>query len=330
MHGKNAFTILVDETQSAERLDVFVSSCTPECSRSRFAFLIRRGVIQVNGATQKPGYRVRTGDRICGFIPPPEPSKCLPEAIPIDIIYADHHLIIVNKPAGMVVHPAPGHYSGTLVNALLHHFPELQRVEEDLRPGVVHRLDKDTSGVLVIAKTIACREDLLKQFQTRTIQKQYLALVYGKPKADSGKISLPIGRHPRDHKRMSTISRKGRQAETIWHVRERFNGISFLEIDLKTGRTHQIRVHLTSMHHPIVGDPVYGDRKGKRTVGLFDGDSPGETDLIRRIKSIQRQMLHARRIKLIHPASGKEVSFTAPLPADMAELIEILGKNTRI
>ncbi len=327
MHDNGAFSILVDEHSSGMRLDFFVASRMTDCSRSLATDLIRCGKIKVHGSPKKPGYHVKAGDYICGQIPSPEPIKCQPEPIPLDIIHADQHLIILNKPPGLVVHQAPGHYSGTLVNALLYHFPELINVDGELRPGIVHRLDKDTSGVLIVAKDAVSKAHLLKQFQSRMIKKQYQALVYGEVASDSGVIKLAIGRHPVDRKRMSALSRKGREAETGWRVRERFKGVTLLDLDLRTGRTHQIRVHLTAINHPIVGDPVYGARKGKR---LFHGlaDSPeARTDLSEQIKVVKRQMLHAWRIRFRHPASERLMSFKAPIPPDMNALIEEMRRS---
>ena len=313
MHGKSAFTILVDESSSGMRLDAVVSSCIDVCSRSHSAALIRNGEIKVRGEIKKPGYRVREGDRITGCIPPPPPVRFDPEPIPLDILHEDNHLIIVNKPPGLVVHPAPGHLSGTMVNAILHHCPELQKVEGELRPGIVHRLDKDTSGALIITKQADAREHLLRQFKSRTIKKKYLAIVHGETGSDDGSISLPIGRHPKDRKRMSTVSRKSRDAETGWRVRERFEKVTFLELDLKTGRTHQIRVHLKAIGHPVVGDAVYGGRKGAML------SKAGE--LSDRIGAVERQMLHAWRVRFDHPATGERITVEAPLPPDMNELI---------
>ena len=299
------------------RLDAVVSSSIAGCSRTHCAHLIRSGVITVHGEIRKPGYRLREGDRILGSILPPEPVRFDPEPIPLNILHEDDHLIIVNKPPGLVVHPAPGHYSGTLVNAILHHYPALLETGGDLRPGIVHRLDKDTSGVLIITKQVGAREHLLRQFQTRTVKKEYLALVQGEMDQEEGSISLPIGRHPKDRKRMSTVSRKGRAAETEWRVRERFEKMTFLELDLKTGRTHQIRVHLKAIGRPVVGDPVYGPRKtgvGPKAEGL----------LLHRIGKVERQMLHAWRVHFDHPATGERTLVEAPTPPDMQELLQKL------
>ena len=257
MHDQSAFTILVKEPDSGKRLDLFVASRISSCSRSIAAGLIHNGQIRVQGAAKKPGYRIKAGDEICGHIPPPETVSFKPEPVKIDILYDDDYIIVANKEPGIVVHPAPGHYTGTLVNGLLYHYPEREGIGGDqLRPGIVHRLDKDTSGALVIAKNAAAHHNLTRQFKSRRVIKEYLALVHGEMESDSGAISLPIGRHSVDRKKMSTRSRKSRAAETMWRVRERFDRATLIELILKTGRTHQIRVHCAAVKHPIVGDPV--------------------------------------------------------------------------
>jgi 23S rRNA pseudouridine1911/1915/1917 synthase len=314
MHQKSAFKILVEESDSGKRLDLFVASHISDCSRSAAAILIRNGKIIVQGAEKKPGYRIREGDEIRSVIPPPAPVLFKPEPIEIDILYDDDFLIVVNKPPGLVVHPAPGHNTGTLVNGLLNHFPELERIGTELRYGIVHRLDKDTSGVLVVAKNAAAHNNLARQFKYRKINKRYLALVHGEMKSDSGQVLLPIGRHPVDRKKMSTSSRKSRSAETLWRVRERFEGITLVEVDLKTGRTHQIRVHCAAVKHPIVGDSVYGRSKVGKKVLLEKNISV----------SVTRHMLHAWHLGFTHPNTDTFVSFEAPVPHDMEELIKVL------
>jgi 23S rRNA pseudouridine1911/1915/1917 synthase len=312
MHDSSAFTIFVDISDSGKRLDALVASRISGCSRSVAARLIRNGKIRVRGAAKKPGYRTRTGDKICGTIPPPETVLFKPEPIPIDIMYQDHDVIVLNKPPGVVVHPAPGHYSGTLVNALLYHCPGLEGIGGEIRPGIVHRLDKDTSGVMVVAKNSAAHQDLARQFKSRSIKKIYLALVYGRIESQFGRVSLPIGRHPVDRKKMSTHSRKSRMAETTWQVRKRFAQATLLEISLKTGRTHQIRVHCAAIKHAVVGDTVYGPRKAGKS---------SASDLLR---SVPRQMLHAWRLEFIHPKKQRMLCFEAPIPSDMVDILETL------
>jgi 23S rRNA pseudouridine1911/1915/1917 synthase len=314
MHDQSAFTILVDPPDSGKRLDLYIASCVSDCSRSVATHLIRSGKIRVQGLVRKPGYRVRAGDEICGCIPPPSPVPFEPEPIPIEILHEDDDIILINKQPGLVVHPAPGHYSGTLVNALLYHCPKLDGIGGELRPGIVHRLDKDTSGVLVVAKNDRAHLHLSKQFKTRQVKKEYLALVYGKMELDSGSVSLPIGRHPVDRKKMSTNSRKSRVAETTWQIRERFELASLIKVDLKTGRTHQIRVHCAAINHPVLGDSVYGPRKTARK-NIYGKDL---------FRSVPRQMLHAWQLVLTHPVTEEKVSFEAPIPSDMQALINAL------
>ncbi len=310
MPEKGTFTILVDKADSGKRLDSVVASHTSNCSRSLSASLIRKGKILVQGAVKKPGYLVKTGDEIRGSLPLAESIQCKPEPLKIDILFEDKDIIVINKQAGIVVHPAPGHYTGTLVNRLLYHCPGLEGIGEKLRPGIVHRLDKDTSGTLLVAKNEISYNNLTAQFKSRMIKKEYLALVHGEFESDSGAISLPISRHPVDRKKMSTITRQGRSAETLWKVRERFHNITLIELNLKTGRTHQIRVHCAAINHPVVGDPVYGRRKA-----------------IKNIKTVPRQMLHAWRLEFAHPVNKKIISFESPIPQDMNNLIKALRRK---
>lgn len=312
MPDKNLFTILVEERDAGARMDALVASRVSECSRSLAAELILKGEIRVREIIKKPGYRVKFGDEIRGCIPPPEPLSYLPEALELDILYEDEHLIVINKQPGLVVHPAPGHYTGTLVNGLLYHCPDLEGIGGKLRPGIVHRLDRDTSGVLLVAKAAGAQENLSGQFKSRTVKKTYLALVHGEIGPDAGTVSLPIGRHPIHRKKMSTHSGRAREAETAWRVSERFSGATLLEIALKTGRTHQIRVHCAAIHHPVVGDEVYGGGGTGKNV-------PKAVSLL--IQSASRQMLHARRLEFTHPATEERISIEAPVPQDMAELI---------
>ena len=315
MHDQSAFTIFVDSHDSGKRLDLYIASCISDCSRSVATHLIRNGKIRVQGMVRKPGYRIKAGDEICGHIPPPTPVLFEPEPIPIDILHEDDDIIVINKQPGLVVHPAPGHHSGTLVNALLYHCPKLNGIGGALRPGIVHRLDKDTSGVLVAAKNDRAHHHLSRQFKSRRVKKKYLALVYGKMESDSGSVSLPIGRHPVDRKKMSTNSRKSRVAETTWQIRERFELASLIEVNLKTGRTHQIRVHCAAIKHPVMGDKVYGPRKtGEKNVA--DGKNL--------FGMIPRQMLHAWRLVLTHPMTEAMVSFEAPITSDMQAVITAL------
>jgi 23S rRNA pseudouridine1911/1915/1917 synthase len=317
MFANGAFRIQVDESESGKRLDTLIASRITEFSRSIAANLIRNGSIRVEGLEKKPGYRVKAGDEISGLIPPPEVVAFEPEAIPIDILFEDEHILLVNKQPGMVVHPAPGHYRGTLVNALLHYLPDLEGIGRVKRPGIVHRLDKDTSGLLVVAKSAAAHNHLSQQFKSRVIQKKYLALVLGVLPSREGTISLPIGRHPVDRKRMSTLSRHGRTAETEWHVKERFQSATFLELNLKTGRTHQIRVHCAAINHPIIGDPVYCGRQARK-------NKSRQTGFATLLDSVRRQMLHAWYLEFHHPLTRERMSFESPLPQDMQQFLDVL------
>jgi 23S rRNA pseudouridine1911/1915/1917 synthase len=305
------FSFPADAAGSGIRLDVFIAERLVDCSRSFAGQLITGGHVRVNGQARKPAYRLKAGDIVTGCIPPPRPSGFLPEPIPLHILYEDEHIVVVNKPPGLVVHPAPGHYSGTLVNGLLYHCPDLGGIGDELRPGIVHRLDKDTSGTLVAAKNAAALEHLARQFKRRSVTKDYLALVHGDMPAPSGIIRLPIGRHPVDRKRMSTRSRRGREAETGWRVARCLGGFTLLELRLSTGRTHQIRVHCAAIQRPIVGDPVYGRRTA----------AAGSADMHALLAPVRRQMLHAWRLEIDHPRSGERMRFESPLPEDMKGLI---------
>lgn len=306
LHGPFSFSVLIEH--AGERLDNVVALQVAGCSRSMAAKFIREGQIHVLDEIKKPGYRVKIGDIISGCIPAPEPIACEPEAITLCILHEDDDIVVISKPAGMVVHPAPGHFSGTLVNAILYHCPKLEGIGGKIRPGIVHRLDKDTSGILVVAKTAAAQAHLAAQFKDRTLQKTYLALVSGRMKTSSGVIDLPIGRHPVDRKKMSVLSKRNRDARTLWRVKELFDAASFLEIEIKTGRTHQIRVHCASMQHPVVGDAVYGYRNSGAHLPNI-------------LKTVTRQMLHAWRIVFTHPATGEKIHLEAPIPEDMIQVL---------
>ncbi len=316
----SSFTFGVRHAQAAIRLDALVASEIDHCSRSFAATLIRQGCITVDGSAKKPAYPVKAGETVSGRIAPPETSSFLPEDIPLRIIYEDAELLVVNKAPGMVVHPAPGHRTGTLVNALMHHCSDLTGISGNLRPGIVHRLDKDTSGALVVAKNSRSMYHLAVQFKSREVRKYYLALVFGIPKSDAGTISFPIGRHPVDRKKMSINTRTPRSALTHWRIKERFIGASLLQMDIRTGRTHQIRVHCQVMGHPVIGDPVYGNRGARKC--LADASDP----MAQAEKTVDRQMLHAQRLEITHPVSGDPLAVEAPLPADMNDLIDRFRK----
>ncbi|MFZ1201019.1 MAG: RluA family pseudouridine synthase [Desulfobacterales bacterium] len=311
------FHFVAEPVDAGMRLDLLVVAHISFLTRSQAAGLIQQGRITVNNRPKKPGYRLQAADRIAGCIPEPIDVAAQPEPLDLDILHEDDDMIVLNKSAGMVVHPAPGHASGTLVNALLHHCPGIGPIGGELRPGIVHRLDKDTSGVLIVAKNAAAHAHLAAQFAARGIRKIYLAIVYGEMAENSGVIALPIGRHPVNRKRMSTRSRKPRAAETRWTVRERFKGLTLLELNLKTGRTHQARVHCAAVNHPILGDPVYTGRNAGR--GL-----PAALSALTR--SAGRQMLHAWQLTCRHPRRQAPVCFEAPLPQDMNQLIAHLRR----
>ena len=308
----------IDVEHSGQRLDRVLTALLPDCSRSYLAQLIRSGVLVVNQEPRKPSYRLGLGDVITGRRPPdPAPVRYTPEPIPLGILHEDAFLIVLDKPAGLVVHPAPGHPSGTLVNALLAHCPDLAQGDDTHRPGIVHRLDKDTSGVMVVAKERRTHEALAHQFKQRLVRKHYLAIVRGRVKTMNGEVDLPIGRHPTDRKKMSIITRHGRPAVTRWSVRQQFKGAALLALELKTGRTHQARVHCAAIQHPILGDPVYG--------GRHRGDTTLPTDVRQALKTAGRQMLHAWRLSFRHPDDDREMRFEAALPEDMRHLLALLA-----
>lgn len=259
----------------------------------------------MNGRPVKPSYEVQVGDWIEVDLPEPEPLELVPEEIPLDILYEDEALIVLNKPAGLVVHPAPGHPKGTLVHALLAHCQNLSGIGGVQRPGIVHRLDRDTSGVMLIAKTDQAHQSLSTQLKNREIIKEYLAVVHGIFKDKKGTLSTVIGRHTHDRKKMSVFTRQGRPAVTSYEVIEEFPNYSLVKIQIHTGRTHQIRVHMKYLNHPVVGDPLYG--RGAKDQAL-----------------IQRQALHAKRITFKHPVTDHPLEFVAPLPQDMKNLLEKL------
>lgn len=297
--------------EQGERLDRYLTERLTDLSRSRVQQLIEQGQVQLNGkiCTSKKT-SVKRGDRICLEIPPAEPLELTPEYIPLDILYEDDQLLILNKPAGLVVHPAPGHPDGTLVNAILAHCPNLPGIGGVQRPGIVHRLDKDTTGAIAIAKTEFAHQHLQAQLKTKTAQREYLGVVYGVPKTENGTVDLPIGRHPVDRKKMAVVSpeKGGRHATTHWRILERLGNYTLMHFQLETGRTHQIRVHSAHIGHPIVGDPVYSSG---RSVGV---NLPG-------------QALHAWRLRLQHPVSEKWIEVTAPIPQTLKTLLEVLRRR---
>jgi 23S rRNA pseudouridine1911/1915/1917 synthase len=303
-----AARLRVAAEEAGARLDVFVAASLPELSRSRAARLIEDGRVRVNDAPGRKSYPVEAGDRVTVTLPQPVPSGVGAEALPLTIVHQDEHLAVVDKPAGMVVHPAPGNRSGTLVNALLHHLDDLSGIGGVLRPGIVHRLDRDTSGLLVVAKTDAAHRALAAALKRREVERVYLAAAWGHLAEDERLVDAPIARSPRHRKRMAVVE-GGRAARTRLRVLERWRAADLLRIRLETGRTHQIRVHLAHLGHPVVGDAAYG-AGGAR--GVSGPDRPWAETLERRVT---RQFLHAAELAFLHPVSGQPLHFSVPLPA---------------
>ncbi|MEN8255945.1 MAG: RluA family pseudouridine synthase [Verrucomicrobiota bacterium] len=289
-----------------QRLDVFLAVAVPEVSRSHWKVLIQEGLVAVNGAACKPNHKLRAGDVVTWAIPEEAPAEPQPEELELDILFEDDAVLVLNKPPGLVVHPAVGNESGTLVNALLFHDPVFQTLE---RAGIVHRLDKDTSGVMVVAKSDVAMAELQRQFKARETKKEYLALVWGHPRP-GGQIETLIGRHPKHRQKMAVLEEGGREAISNFKTLEQFAEASLVQVGIETGRTHQIRVHMAHLGHPVVGDAVYG-RARKNKLPLAP----------------KRQMLHAAKLEFIHPFTGKRLSFEAPLFDDMHRLLELLRGN---
>jgi len=301
----DSFELVAD--RAGERLDVFVARRRPQLTRSRAQRLIDHGFVTVDGRLPaKAGAKLAAGQRVRVIVPPPEPVDLEPEPIPLRIVYEDDDLLVVDKPAGLPVHPSAGHSRHTLVNAVLAHCPELSGVGGQQRPGIVHRLDKDTSGLIIVAKNDAAHLSLSRQLKERKVEKTYLALVEGRPKLPEGEIDRPIARHPRDRKRMAIVP-GGRAAITRYRVLREVDGRSLLEVRPVTGRTHQIRVHLASIGHPIAGDPVYGKPSTA---------PPG----------LRRQFLHARRLAFRHPRTGGRIEVEAPLPEELERALDNAGR----
>jgi 23S rRNA pseudouridine1911/1915/1917 synthase len=304
-----AVSLEVSPEQAGERLDRYLAAILPGHSRSRVQHLIEQGLVQVGGRRAKANLAVRAGDVIGVDIPEPAPATPRAEDIPLSVLYQDSDLIVVDKPAGMVVHPAAGHDSGTLVNALLHHVTDLSGIGGELRPGIVHRLDKGTSGVMVVAKHDASHEALASQFHDREVEKEYVALVWGVVQAGR-RIDLPIGRDANDRQKMSARARRARSAVTRITRARHFRGVTLCHVAIATGRTHQIRVHLSAIGHPIVGDATYG------------GVRPRVPADLRPLLTLERPFLHAFRLAFTHPADQRRLEFQAPLPDDLQGLLD--------
>jgi 23S rRNA pseudouridine1911/1915/1917 synthase len=317
--GKMTETITVTEEGQGERLDAFLAATQAELTRSAVQRLIEQGMVRVDGKEVKSSHKLSPGEEITLSIPPPEPSTATPEDMDLVILHEDADLIVVNKPAGLTVHPGAGISSGTLVNGLLGHCSDLSGIGGEIRPGIVHRIDKDTTGILVVAKNDAAHQGLSTQFSQHTVKRVYYALVFGSPRTDKGRIEGEIGRHPVDRKKMSGSARHGRHAVTHWKVLARYSGVSLLQLRLETGRTHQIRVHLSEAKHPLLGDSVYG---GDARLGNIK-----DAKLKALIKALGRQALHAKTLGFIHPSSGEYVEFDSDLPEDMQRIIDYLDKQ---
>ena len=295
---------LVEAEDEGNRIDKYISSQFPDFSRSYIQKIIKDGKVFVNDKTIKASYKVTEGDNIYLEIPKLSIPDIIPENIPLDILHEDDDVIIVNKPKGMVVHPSAGHYTGTLVNALLYHCKDnLSGINGIMRPGIVHRIDMDTTGALIVCKNNYSHNFIAEQLKVHSITRKYEGIVHGNVKEDSGRIEAPIGRHPNNRLKMAVNYQNGKEAVTNYRVLKRFDGYTYMEFQLETGRTHQIRVHLSSIHHPLLGDTVYGPAK----VG---------------IKHLQGQTLHAKTIGFNHPTTKEYVEFTAPLPEYFTELLE--------
>ena len=309
----------VSEQLNGLRLDRALGELFSTQSRNALANLVKAGHVHIDGVpAAKPSQRVETGQRVSIEVPDPAPSSTPAQDLPLTILHEDDDIIVIDKPAGLVVHPAAGHADQTLVNALLFHVKNLSGVGGELRPGIVHRLDKDTSGVMIIAKHDEAHRKLTADWNTDRVKKEYLALVYGTPASDRGTIDAPIGRDPRDRKRMAVV-REGRRAITDYEVAEHLRYVSLVRCRLRTGRTHQIRVHLKHIGHPIAGDPLYS---GPQWRGIPD------KRIQRALSSLERQALHAERITFVHPRSGESITLVAPLPEDLRALLEELRRTS--
>lgn len=303
--------VLQAEEFVGERIDKFLSCRLEEVSRSYIQKLIKEGHVSVNGKPVKANYKLGAGDEISVEIPEAKEPDILPEDIPLDILYEDQDILVVNKPKGMVVHPAAGHYSGTLVNALMYHCKDsLSGINGVMRPGIVHRIDMDTTGSLLVCKNDEAHRILAEQLKEHTIRREYHAIVYGNIKEDTGTVDAPIGRHPTDRKKMSINYKNGKQAVTHYEVLERFGNFTYIRCRLETGRTHQIRVHMASLHHPLLGDEVYGPSSRPPFPGL------------------KGQVLHAKILGIYHPATGEYMEFDAPLPQYFVDLLQKLRRKS--
>ncbi len=320
-----ALRITVPDSHSGERLDRALAALHPELSRTALQTLIRDGRVRVNDRPARASLKVAVGDAVTLELPEPRVLPIEPEPLALAIVYEDAGILVVDKPAGMVVHPGAGVRAGTLVNALLHHLPAIAQVGGPGRPGIVHRLDKETSGLMVVAKTQGAYLALVEALRARRVKRTYGALVWGVPRDRAGVVSTRIGRDPRNRQRMAVVRSGGKEAVTHWRVVEPFRIASRLELTLETGRTHQIRVHLAHLGHPVVGDPVYGGRVKKL---LSAG--PVERSLASALlRDLRRQALHASGLELVHPLTGESLSFASPWPGDMSQALDRLRDDAR-
>ncbi len=317
------FEIVVPPGKKKERLDTFLTSHVENATRSKVQKAIKDGAVLVNGKAVRPSYAVTGGEVITVTLPKPPPQEAVPEEIPLDIVYEDGDLLVVNKPAAMVVHPAHGNYHGTLVNALLFHTRSLSTLNDAaIRPGIVHRIDKDTSGLMVVAKNDVVHAKLARQFSKRTIVREYQALVWGVFKEKSGVIEAELGRSKSDRKKMAVVA-QGKHAVTTYEVIEQFPYLALVRLKLQTGRTHQIRVHLAHINHPVFGDPTYNGRH----LVAGPGTPKQKVEVERLLAMIPRQALHAKTLGFKHPGTGAEVFFDSELPADMRQVIGVLREH---
>jgi 23S rRNA pseudouridine1911/1915/1917 synthase len=310
-------TFKIDEANADSRLDAYLASQIEAWSRARLQRLIENEDVLVNGKSTKPSYRLRKNDEIEVELSAPTSESFTPENIPLTIVYEDDWLVVVNKPAGLVVHPAAGIHSGTMANALAFHFQNLPTRSSSMRPGIVHRLDRDTSGLLVVAKTEEALENLSDQFRDRSVFKSYIALVHGRVDSESGRIDQPLARDPSNRIRMAVV-RGGRSALSVYRVRRKFQRFTLLDVELKTGRTHQIRVHLAWLRHPVVGDETYGGGRD---------NTVQEARLRAHIRNLGRHFLHAEKLGLNHPKTGERLEFAAPLSDDLSGLLDELEQE---
>ena len=307
----------VDAAGAGQRLDAWLARMLPDLSRARIQALIAEGAVTVDGGSSRASSRVRDGQRVDVAVPEPLAALPLAEEIALVVVHEDAHLLVVNKPAGLVVHPGAGTPSGTLVNALLHHVRDLSGIGGVLRPGIVHRLDRGTSGLIVVAKSDEAHRGLATQFASRKVEKQYLAVVHGVPRPRSGTIDAPIGRHPVQRKKMSTTAPRGRAARSSYVVEEALDGAALLRVRIQTGRTHQIRVHLASLGHPLVGDATYGGTRAPSSAAAGPRAA---------IAAFSRPALHAAALAFDHPVTGARISLEAPLPDDITRLLAALRR----